>query len=247
MPDAASGVFQPGWDITVSRSRTSDRTEFLAAYGLGSPFPEDAKLCAALSAFWPGASPDAARTFEPNEYWPTVCPLTDEEIGQIGDNSWDGAKGPKKIEIGNRILLEYDKMEYVDYIDNALNNKFSLSLTGKIDTKEYKARVLSMAKVYRTMNLSSQTRGRWSLFSFTKLDVTDDTSQRIINENPNINLQEPIYRFEMFRPDQERLAVVDDHKKIRIPILETRVFLLDPTNILEENSLGNWNLHDNQF
>ena len=27
--------------------------DHLAAYGLGSPFPEDSKLCAALSSFWP--------------------------------------------------------------------------------------------------------------------------------------------------------------------------------------------------
>ena len=248
LPDAASGVFQPGWDITVSRLRTSDRTEFLAAYGLGSPFPEDAKLCAALSAFWPGASPDAARTFEPDFSWPTVCPLTDTEIGQLGNSSWDGAKGPSRIEIDNQVFIEYDKMDYVDYIDNALENKFSLSLTGKIDTKEYKSRVLSMAKVYKTMNLTSQTRGLWSLFSFTKLSVSDSISKEIMNEHSNVLLQDSIYRFDLYRPDQERLAVENNHKKIRIPILENRVFVLDPTNIFEENRvMGNWIPHDNQF
>jgi hypothetical protein len=32
----------------------------IAAYGLGSPFPEDAKLCAALNSFWPAVAPDAS-------------------------------------------------------------------------------------------------------------------------------------------------------------------------------------------
>ena len=54
-------MFAPGWDISVDGR--AGGPEHLAAYGLGSPFPEDSKLCAALSAFWPAVAPDAARTF----------------------------------------------------------------------------------------------------------------------------------------------------------------------------------------
>ena len=67
--------------------------EHLAAYGLGSPFPEDSKLCAALSTFWPAVAPDATRSFQPNPSnasWPSVSPLTDTEIGIEGDLPWDG-------------------------------------------------------------------------------------------------------------------------------------------------------------
>src|SRR5262249_45176810 len=44
MPDSASNEFDPGWDISMSGDAEGN---YLAAYGLGSPFPEDAKLCAA--------------------------------------------------------------------------------------------------------------------------------------------------------------------------------------------------------
>jgi hypothetical protein len=83
LPDDAAGVFAPGWD--VSRDRLPDGTPHLASYGLGSPFPEDAKLCAALSTFWPAAAPDATRAMEPALTPITVAPLTDEEIGQRCD------------------------------------------------------------------------------------------------------------------------------------------------------------------
>src|SRR5215475_13888047 len=78
---------------------------YLAAYGLGSPFPEDAKLCAALNSFWPAAAPDASRTFAV-QYAPTAIPLLDCELGYHKDHplvrqrrakrshGWDGEQGP---------------------------------------------------------------------------------------------------------------------------------------------------------
>ena len=46
LPDATSGIFAPGWDISLDYTRG---VHHLASYGLGSPFPEDSKLCAALT------------------------------------------------------------------------------------------------------------------------------------------------------------------------------------------------------
>ena len=57
LPDGMAGLFDPGWD--VSQDRTADNRFFLANYGLGTPFIEDAKLCAAPSTYWPGVSPIA--------------------------------------------------------------------------------------------------------------------------------------------------------------------------------------------
>ena len=51
---------------------------YLSSRGLGSPFPEDAKLCAMLNSFWPAVAPDAARTFGQT---PTGIPLLDTELG----------------------------------------------------------------------------------------------------------------------------------------------------------------------
>jgi hypothetical protein len=63
LPDDCAGVFAPGWDVAADRLPGRNGAVHLAAYGLGSPFPEDAKLCAALSTFWPAVAPDVFRTF----------------------------------------------------------------------------------------------------------------------------------------------------------------------------------------
>ena len=124
LPDDSAGVFAPGWD--VSRDRLPDKTWHLSAYGLGSPFPEDAKLCAALSTFWPAAAPDATRTFTygVENGWPTVSPLTDEEIGQIGNLPWDGVQGPRIVSNAQGEFAEYASFAHVDYVQNALEKKF---------------------------------------------------------------------------------------------------------------------------
>ena len=72
LPDGMAGLFDPGWD--VSQDRTADNRFFLANHGLGTPFIEDAKLCAAPSTFWPGVSPDSAREFQPAK--PSVEPIS---------------------------------------------------------------------------------------------------------------------------------------------------------------------------
>ena len=73
LPDGMAGLFDPGWE--VSQDRTADNRFFLANHGLGTPFIEDAKLCAAPSTFWPGVSPDSAREFQPAK--PSGEPISD--------------------------------------------------------------------------------------------------------------------------------------------------------------------------
>jgi len=84
LPDAASNEFEPGWDVSLVRDNVG---LYYAAYGLGSPFLEDAKLCAALNSFWPAVRPDASRTFhmglKTTFASPTAIPLMDNESGTI--------------------------------------------------------------------------------------------------------------------------------------------------------------------
>ena len=49
----------------------------------------------ALSAFWPAVAPDAGRSFwwkTRNGVFPTITPLTDDEIGSNGNLGWDGSQ-----------------------------------------------------------------------------------------------------------------------------------------------------------
>jgi hypothetical protein len=112
LPDAASDVHAPGWE--VSQHQRENRN-MLVSYGLGSPFPEDAKLCAALNSFWPAVAPDSSRTYgfrpprpgtPPRRLLFTSLPLTDSELGRhprhprvlakevASDPGWDGDYGP---------------------------------------------------------------------------------------------------------------------------------------------------------
>ncbi|MDQ2668044.1 MAG: hypothetical protein M3Z05_18885, partial [Gemmatimonadota bacterium] len=97
LPDSASGVQNPGWDISSGVLDLSGKTVmFLTPDALASPFLEDAKICAAMSSYWPAQVPDMARSYErPHgtansglDPSPSVCPLTDEELDTNG-RAWD--------------------------------------------------------------------------------------------------------------------------------------------------------------
>jgi hypothetical protein len=117
MPDGAIGLYDPGWETSQGiyyRAPELPLQKFLAGYGLGSPFIEDAKLCAALGAYWPGVSPDSTREYQPDKMiggivypYPSIAPLTDEEIGSapIKDGEFvprDGVHGPRETTVEGR-------------------------------------------------------------------------------------------------------------------------------------------------
>ncbi len=244
LPDAASSVFQPGWDVSLSTTRTTPATPHLAAYGLGSPFPEDAKLCAALSTFWPGVAPDAARTFEPNPTgpgaaWPTVSPLTDEEIGQTGTSPWDGIAGPKIITLNNRRFVEYADFDHADYVESALQNKYSLSLTGKVDLPQYKSRVLTMARVYRVLSLKTfSQKAAWSVVSFRQVVATDRELQQAQNQSGTV-LQGEIFRFHLYRHGTSTRNSTNSRLR-RVAILEESILFVDAMKIILKRGTANW-------
>lgn len=259
LPDDAAGVFAPGWDCT--QDITSAGIKHLAAYGLGSPFPEDAKLCAALSTFWPAVAPDATREMEPatGHQSGTVSPLTDQEIGQIGDLPWDGVPGPRLVEVGGLRFAEYASFDHVDYVRNALDRKFTLRLTARVDSTEYERRVMALAYTYlalgaeRTGNHQTPIslvnkkspqgmiigeRRFWKLFSF----------QAVIRGSPELEqaqaeagavLTGPVYRLTLFpvqvdangQPGDGPVLAAPDFRKRWIPISKEFVVFVDPSRI----------------
>ena len=158
LPDGAAGVFAPGWDTSVDET---DGVTHLAGSGLGSPLTGDSKLCAALSSFWPAVAPDSGRSF--SQVFPTATPLTDAEIGSVGDLPWDGVAGPRGA-VGDDVV-EYAAFAFVDYVQTALDNRFTLALTGRVELLEYEARVLVAARSYIALGVEPNAR-EWSLLSF---------------------------------------------------------------------------------
>lgn len=159
LSDSAAGFFAPGWDTSADRIPSSGGINHLSAYGLGSPFPEDAKLCAALSTFWPAVAPDTARTFLAGFSDGTVCPMTDEELGATGTGiAWDGVAGPRIIQQdSSSIVVRYPKFDFADYTINARDGRFSIALTSRITLADYTARIVAMRRCYRGMRVLSQS------------------------------------------------------------------------------------------
>ena len=189
LPDNAAGVFAPGWDTSQD---SLNGTVHLAAYGLGSPFPEDAKLCAALSTFWPSVAPDAGRSFSLT--FPTVSPMTDEEII---DNPWDGVVGPIEVNRNGDLVVEYANFDYVDYINSTLGQKFSLALTGKVDFKEYTTRILAIVRAYKASNITGNDKANWGILHFRPVDANNGALQQA-QQDTGETLQGNIYNVEFF-------------------------------------------------
>jgi hypothetical protein len=153
LPDAASNEFAPGWDIASVRDNEG---EFYAAYGLGSPFPEDAKLCAALNSYWPAVAPDASRTFARlgtgniniKGGSPTATPLLDLELGYHPDHplaanrqtqskvGWDGEYGPFFVKERGKLFVNYASKERSDYTANSLSGLIHVSSLANINHEE---------------------------------------------------------------------------------------------------------------
>jgi hypothetical protein len=149
LPDAASDVFAPGWDI--SQNAVAGQS-FYAAYGLGSPFPEDAKLCAALNSFWPAAAPDSSRTFgffaDSASLLPTGIPLTDREIGYhpqhprviasevASQPGWDGEFGPFFETVAGTLFVNAADIHRSDQTRAAFDGRLGFSGLDEMTTAE---------------------------------------------------------------------------------------------------------------
>ena len=165
LPDGASNVFAPGWDT----SRSFDALgSFLTSSGLGSPFPEDAKLCAALASFWPAVAPDNGRTFG-NEGFGNQLPMLDEELGFHPNHvrvasgeltsyrGWDGEFGPFFEKVGTRTFVNFVAKERSDYVSQALVGRIRVNLTAEVQSNDLIARNQAFEKCEPLLVLGTNT------------------------------------------------------------------------------------------
>lgn len=200
LPDAAAGIFGPGWEVGQVRQQDMDGNwiHMLAGYQMASPFCEDKRICAALGSFWPGVAPDSARTFEPRSSLHTIIPLTDAETG-IGNVAWDNQPSPQLIQDHGSTFVRYRAYEYSDYTQVALENRFSLQQTGAITQQQYQDRILSMYRVYNVLGAGTDKllRHAWPLLSFIHVQRPDpelDSAQQQVG----VTLRGWVFRFLMY-------------------------------------------------
>lgn len=235
LPDAASGLFAPGWDVgVVGYDAVWGNVEHLAAYRLGSPFPEDAKLCAALSSFWPAVAPDSAQSYEPDgDAGPTIKPMLDQEIGKNGSIPWDGVTPPKKYVVNDATHIAYQAFLYADYTENALAGKFSLALTGKVDSQEYQRRIDTLRRVKLSIGDASVN---WFIDSF-QIATPDDLKTATSNANLNITSAGSGHRLELIRYESAASLQFD---QVHIKVIETSIYLVWPDFILRRQGEQPW-------
>ncbi len=161
LPDVASSVFAPGWDITYSADKPGSTDVYLSTEGLGSPFVEDMKLCAASNGMWPASSPDSARTYQgaldPYSRNPTAVPLLDNELG-FHKNSpagvamkkesfgWDGVQGPFMENINGKWKINFADMGRADVVENALEGNVDMSKLRELTSGELISRMACLKK-----------------------------------------------------------------------------------------------------
>jgi hypothetical protein len=253
----------------VTLDRTTDNRFFLTGYGLGSPFIEDAKLCATFSTFWPGVSPDSAREFQPNkpiapgesQAWPTIVPMTDEELGIVaidgqGVLPWDGVQGPRLIQVDGVDVVDYPAILHTDYLNTV--DRFTAALTSKVDQEAYVARVLAMAQVYWALGIRyadfrnryelaealdrfQAAKGEWSVLSY-RIVAGDDAELGQAQESTGTTLQgDALHRFHLFQWNGVETPA-DDVRRILVGIKEQAVAYADLTNILIKRN-DTWEHH----
>lgn len=231
LPDDAAGVFFPGWDVGRDSAPGARPTAHLAGYTLGSPFPEDAKLCAALSAFWPAVAPDVFRTFinVVGDSNGTVAPLTDEEIGQSGNLPWDGFAGPREVVVNGQRRIEFASFLNADYVRQALQNQFSIRLTARIGAEEYQARILAACRIYSVLSGVGDlatARNEWLMLSFQQVSSGNEALQRA-QEDAGLVLQGRVYSARLCRLEGVPSQKIDARTE-QMPITEEVLFFASP-------------------
>jgi hypothetical protein len=200
LPDTGTGIFFPGWDVTYSTDNKENITNpFLATVGLGSPFPEDMKLCAAANGMWPVESPDAGRTFQGSlEPFPlygkpsTSVPLMDNEIGYHRNSpygkirgetfGWDGEQGPflKKDDAHKKVYVNFTDIGRADYVANILDPKigFDMSRLRGLESKELIKRMECLKEAIKKISKGKRKKlPEFTKYWLVSAEVVNDWSK----------------------------------------------------------------------
>jgi hypothetical protein len=162
--------------------------------------------------------------------------------------SWDGVPGPQRRTIGDRIVVGYRNILYVDYID--MPGTMTAALTARIDAAEYKARILALAAVYwslgirprrgKTVNDLLREKSAWAVLSFRHVAPEDAAFEKAAAAAQG-TLEGPrryavdIYRWGAQAPDPA------DFKIILVDVLEEVHAFTDGRGVIL-NRRGTWHL-----
>jgi hypothetical protein len=245
LPDAAANFFAPGWDVSLSRDNNG---LFYASYGLGSPFPEDAKLCAALNSFWPAVAPDAARTFGLLGT-PTAVPMLDEELGYHPNHpkviagqvqsrrGWDGEFGPF-FESVNGLRVNFANRDRSDYVSNALVGQVRVSPSAKVDSTELIDRMEALRLCIRTIPPQGDIVAMTNLL-LVVAEKVNDWSQR--SDRADTTMTGTGYLYEFANVEPRRIRVTQDVRRSRYRVLSRFTCQITQQGLFWRENQGQFN------
>jgi hypothetical protein len=226
LPDAASDVFEPGWDVSLARDEDGP---FNAAFGLGSPFPEDAKLCAALNSFWPAAAPDTTRTFGLHgSPYATAIPMLDGELGYhpehplvlaqavASSRGWDGEYGPF-FDPENRFVNYADKQRS-DYVSNALADLVQVTPFRQVSADELIGRMDALRACVQKLPVNPHVVSRSDLLLVSAEKIAD---WKLRPDRGDIRLQGPGLLYVFARVESRKEENTADVRRLRAPVSAT--------------------------
>ena len=154
-------------------------------------------------------------------------------------------------------LVEYQKLDYVDYVDNALANKFSLARTINVDLTMYKQRISAIAKIYYVLELLApppaptadpnevqqymerlNQQGRYPVLSFHEVSFDDDVELQEAQTATSVQLSGTIFRVVV---GSNYETYENDKKKIKIKFnLKYTCFVGNTEIVLVKNNNEGW-------
>lgn len=244
LPDAASNVFAPGWDVSLGGD---SKGTYCTSYGLGSPFPEDAKLCAAINSFWPAVAPDASRTFRYSES-PTAIPMLDGEIGYHPGHplvkanrvpsqaGWDGEYGPFLETHAGQEFVNYASIDRSDYVSNAMRNEITIRRTSDVESSELVRRMEALRLCVKVLPPSNDRVNRTQLWLVTA-EAIDNWATDPSRASPTLDTAGYFYGFATVRGNGQ---TTDDVRRLRVPVEQRFDCQVSPTALFWRQDGGPW-------
>jgi hypothetical protein len=244
LPDAASNVFAPGWDVSLGGD---DKGTYCASYGLGSPFPEDAKLCAAINSFWPAVAPDASRTFRFSGS-PTAIPMLDREIGYhpghplvkagkvASGPGWDGEHGPFLELDAGKEFVNYASIGRSDYVSNALRNEITIRLTSGVESNELVQRMEALRRCVKALPPGNDRVSKTPLW-LVSAEAIDNWATNPSSVNPKLTDAGYAYTFVTVKLAGQTHG---DLRRLRVPVEQKFDCQISPSALFWRQDGGPW-------
>jgi hypothetical protein len=135
---------------------------------------------------------------------------------------------------GNNRFVETAKFLNVDYVHQAVENRFSIRLTSRITTEEYQARILAVSRAYSVIGALSDIRAvrdRWFVLSFRA--VTSGNSElQLAQSEAGAVLRGNVYRIELCERAPEDQWVAITNKLQQFPVRNLRMFFASLESVL---------------